>query len=137
MQNNGEIKIVTFEQLIDEWKTLYDSVAHVYNAPNTTKVKTRKKNPAKFKLEQNYPNPFNPRTKIRFSIPAGDTKCHVPVQLRVFDLIGKEVTTLADEELLSGEYEIIFDARDLPSCLYVLNLQAGNFIQQRKMVLTR
>jgi acetyl esterase/lipase len=81
-----------------------------------------------FRLEQNYPNPFNPSTTIHFSLPQRE---HVTLQ--VFDVNGRKVMTLVDDELHSGEHEVVFDAGNLPSGVYIYRLQAGNFVEQKKM----
>jgi len=85
-----------------------------------------------FELFQNYPNPFNPSTTIRFSLPQRSY-----VMLKVFDVLGREVATLVDEELNQGEHSVVFDAKGLPSGVYFYRLQSGKFVQQRKMVLVK
>ena len=93
-----------------------------------TKVESVSRSPLEFKLYQNYPNPFNPTTTIRFSLPQREH-----VTLKVFDILGREVATLVNEELNSGEYSVVFEAKGLPSGVYFVRLQAGKFIQQNKM----
>jgi len=88
--------------------------------------------PESFKLFPNYPNPFNPTTNIRYSI--GDRRF---VSLRVYDLLGKEIATLVNEEKLAGEYTVEWDASSLSSGLYFYQLRAGSFIESRKMILMR
>jgi hypothetical protein len=90
--------------------------------------------PEIFSLEQNYPNPFNPATRIRFSIPASAPD---KVSLRVFDLLGREVASLVNETLAAGIYEATFDATRLSSGTYFYRLQAGTFVQTRKLLLLR
>jgi hypothetical protein len=85
-----------------------------------------------YELYQNYPNPFNPTTTIRFTIPH---RKHVT--LKVFDVLGKEVKTLVNEEKDPGSYEVKFDASNLPSGVYFYQLQAGKFIQTKKMILLK
>jgi subtilisin-like proprotein convertase family protein len=91
--------------------------------------------PAAFSLLQNSPNPFNPSTKIRFSIPVGTG--HAPSLLKVYDLLGREVATLVNENLQPGSYEVTFDASGLASGLYLYRLQAGAFAETKKMILMR
>ncbi|MCR4439946.1 MAG: T9SS type A sorting domain-containing protein [bacterium] len=83
---------------------------------------------AGYSLQQNYPNPFNPTTTIRFSLPQRSQ-----VTLKVFDVLGKEVAALANGELNAGEHSVVYDAKGLPSGVYFYRLQAGSFVQQRKM----
>jgi hypothetical protein len=94
-----------------------------------------------FILAQNYPNPFNPATNIRYSIPCVGARCIVPVQLKVFDILGNEVATLVDEHKLSGRYEVEFDSAsgfgNLASGIYFYRLQAGSFVETKKMILIR
>jgi len=88
-----------------------------------------------FSLSQNYPNPFNPSTKIKFTIssaPGGGF-----TSLKVYDVLGKEITTLINEEKPSGEYEIEFNGNRLTSGIYFYQLRAGSFIQTKKMLLIK
>ena len=85
-----------------------------------------------YNLEQNYPNPFNSSTTIRFSFPR---RKHVT--LKVFDVLGREVATLVDEEKPAGVYEVTFDASKLSSGIYLYKIQAGSFVQTRKMLLLK
>ena len=89
--------------------------------------------PTNFLLEQNYPNPFNPDTKIRFVV-ASTAKQSQFITLKVYDLLGNEVATLVNEEKPAGEYEIEFNAESLPSGIYFYQLNAGNYIDTKKMV---
>lgn len=85
-----------------------------------------------FQLNQNYPNPFNPITKISWQAPISSHQT-----LKVYDLLGKEVTALVDEYLPAGSYEVEFNANQLSSGVYFYKLQAGSFIETKKMVLIR
>ena len=85
-----------------------------------------------FSLEQNYPNPFNPLTKIKYQIPQLNN-----VSIKIYDILGKVVANLVNEEKPSGEYEVEFDGRDLPSGIYFYQLKAGSYIQTKKMVLLK
>jgi hypothetical protein len=92
--------------------------------------------PAEFSLEQNYPNPFNPSTKISFRL-AADSR----VSLKVFDVLGQEVMTLVNNELVAGVYDVDFNASGLNSGVYFYKLEAsGNGVQfsdVKKMILTK
>jgi len=83
-------------------------------------------------LLQNYPNPFNPTTKIRYSILQSSN-----VVLKVFDVLGREIATLVNEEKPAGEYEVQFNAATLPSGIYFYQLSAGEYRETKKMVLIR
>ncbi|MFW9930794.1 MAG: T9SS type A sorting domain-containing protein [Candidatus Thorarchaeota archaeon] len=85
-----------------------------------------------FKLEQNYPNPFNPTTQITYSIPV---ESHVI--LKVYNVLGNEITTLVDEEKPAGEYSIKFNASDLSSGVYIYRLQTDYSIITKKMTLLK
>src|SRR5574338_1635874 len=83
--------------------------------------------PAKFGLEQNYPNPFNPLTTIKFSIPSVGTRLALYVQLKVYDVLGKEVATLVNEEKPAGSYEVEFDASNLASGIYYYQIRVEEY----------
>jgi hypothetical protein len=97
-----------------------------------TDVRVGTELPSTFKLQQNYPNPFNPSTNIRFSLPAASN-----VTLKVFNTAGQEVATLVEGYREAGNYEHSFDASQLASGVYYYRLKAGNFIETRKMILTK
>lgn len=97
---------------------------------NDPKVTT----PAEYKLEQNYPNPFNPTTNINYSIKEKSF-----VNLKVFNLVGQEITTLVNTEKEAGNYSLTFDLTEynLPSGVYFYKLTAGNFSDTKKMIITK
>lgn len=86
--------------------------------------------PKSFALHQNYPNPFNPTTTIRFALPQ-----HSLVTLKLYDILGREVAKLVDEELEPGVHQIEFDAKYLASGLYFYTIQAKGFKRTKKLVL--
>lgn len=90
--------------------------------------------PSEYNLYQNYPNPFNPTTTIKFSIPSVSNVSEVPVVLKVFDLIGREVETLVNENLKPGFYEVKFSADKLTSGIYLYRLETPNFTSVKRMV---
>jgi len=100
--------------------------------------------PGSFELYQNYPNPFNPTTKIRFDIPS---KVSFPsrvlgrnpvVKLKVFDILGKEIATLVNEQLKHGTYEVTFDGSNLPSGIYFYQLKTDSEqMLTKKMMLVK
>ena len=85
-----------------------------------------------FKLSQNYPNPFNPSTKIKYRI----SKLSF-VTLKVYDVLGNEVTTLINKEKSAGSYEVEFSATNLPSGVYFYQLKSNSFFQTKKMLLIK
>lgn len=85
-----------------------------------------------FSLNQNYPNPFNPVTTIKYSMPS-----RAFVELKVFDMLGREAATLVSKEQDGGEYEVRFDASKLPSGAYVYTIHAGEFRQSKKLLLMK
>jgi hypothetical protein len=97
-----------------------------------TGVKSETFIPELFSLSQNYPNPFNPTTNIRFTIPSSNF-----TTLKIFDLLGKEVTVLVNEKKDAGEYTVPFNAVRLPSGVYFYQLHSGNFVETKKMMLMK
>ncbi len=97
-----------------------------------TFIEVSKEKVSSFLLMQNYPNPFNPSTTINYQIPALNF-----VTLKVYDVLGNEVVTLVNEEKPAGEYEVEFNASSLSSGIYFYRLQAGSFVETKKMVLLR
>jgi hypothetical protein len=88
--------------------------------------------PNNYSLSQNYPNPFNPSTTINYSITKAGK-----VVLKIYDLLGKEINTLVDENKQSGSYSVIFNARNMPSGIYVYELRTDGFVSRSKMILLK
>lgn len=86
--------------------------------------------PKEYRLQQNYPNPFNSTTTIQFALPK-----RLAVTLKLYDIQGREVATLVDEELEPDEYKVTFDAEGLPSGIYFYRIQAKGFVQTKKLTL--
>jgi len=93
--------------------------------------------PSEFSLSQNYPNPFNPATKIRFQIPASVETTRRVVSLRIYDISGKEISTLVNGELRPGVYEADWDASAYSSGIYFYTLTSGDFKETKKMMLIK
>ena len=99
--------------------------------------------PEEFILKQNYPNPFNPRTVIDFDIPySGNGIINFPAKLIIYDVLGREVTTLMDGELSPGNYSVMWNGKDshgnnVSSGIYFYSLDAGSYSNARKMILVR
>lgn len=88
--------------------------------------------PLEFNLSQNYPNPFNPTTNINFTLPVNSQ-----VTLKVYNLLGQEVATLVNGRLGSGPHTVKFDASGLASGMYLYRIEAGSFVQNKKMMLIK
>jgi hypothetical protein len=88
--------------------------------------------PEQYSLKQNYPNPFNPVTTLQYSVPQSSN-----VRLKIFDILGKDIIILVDEEKPAGTYEITWSAGNLPSGVYFCIFQAGNFVETKKMILIK
>lgn len=140
-KNNGLSTPVTYLP-IEAKKLVIDSSGNIFVSTRfgvfrsievTTSVKDiTHRTPSAFKLEQNYPNPFNPSTTIQFEITQRSS-----VQLKVFDIGGKELTTLVNQVLSPGIYKRTFEAQGLPSGVYFYRIEAGNFSQTKKIILLK
>jgi Secretion system C-terminal sorting domain len=137
----------TLDYAVVNGKTYGDSTAVGVKKENSETV------PTQFSLSQNYPNPFNPTTTIKYTIPisnfiAGGTEqsptpkiatgAYIPrdeyVQLKVYDMLGSEITTLVNQPQKPGHYEIAFDASRYSSGIYFYQLKTEDFIQVKKMI---
>ena len=88
--------------------------------------------PDNYKLEQNYPNPFNPTTKINFAIPKSGI-----VTIKIYDILGKEISTLVNKYLSAGNYSVDFNGSNYSSGIYFYRLEANGYIATKKMLLTK
>lgn len=114
----------------------YDFVTVKYSQPiGIQNISTEV--PEKFSLGQNYPNPFNPVTNIEFSIPAVGQMPAFDTHLIVYDITGKEIAVLVNQNLPAGRYKVDFDASHLASGTYFYRLTAGEFTEINKMVLVK
>jgi hypothetical protein len=112
-----------------------DRVAKIwkYSIDGVTAVKKENPDvPSSFSLSQNYPNPFNPSTTINFSVVKSGL-----VSLKVYDLLGREVSTLINEEVKTGNYSVKFDGSKLASGVYVYVLKTADFTSSKKMLLVK
>jgi hypothetical protein len=138
----------TSHQIVPDWQDLVNTDVTIYvdngidgTIDDTLMLKNQITNvedrgnlyiPKEYKLEQNYPNPFNPSTTIKYSLPKESF-----VNLKIYNLIGEEVATLVNEEKTIGNYVIEFDATALPSGVYFYRIQAGSFVETKKMILLK
>ncbi len=116
-----------------DYDSPYSEVSY-FTTGDVSAVNDNESVPTEFSLSQNYPNPFNPSTTIKFSIPLGNQ--HV-VSLRIYTLLGEEITTLVNKALQPGVYEITFDATDLTSGIYYYRLESDNYSSTRKMLVLK
>lgn len=93
--------------------------------------------PSSYKLYQNYPNPFNPSTKIRFNIPSNVKGETSNVNMTLFDILGKKVEILVNQDLKPGSYEVSWDATGKPSGVYFYKMSTGNFSETKKLILLK
>ena len=125
----------------DEYHYLKSACINGIKYGDTTLVGIDKKQlilPDEFSLLQNYPNPFNPTTTIEYTIPAV-VKENFPsllqnVQLKIYDILGREVSTLINNKQKTGNYKIVFDASNLSSGIYYYSLRINNNVSSKKMV---
>jgi hypothetical protein len=88
--------------------------------------------PGKYSLEQNYPNPFNPQTKIKFALPKDEF-----VKITIFDISGRAIDNIVNEKLTAGTYEAEFNGSNFASGTYFYKIEAGNFVETKKMILVK
>ncbi|MBI1937531.1 MAG: T9SS type A sorting domain-containing protein [Ignavibacteriales bacterium] len=121
-------------------KTMYvGTTSGIYKKTDITNVKDGNTfENISYSLSQNYPNPFNPTTKIKYTIPQSSF-----VSVKIYDLLGREVTTLVNKEQSAGNYEVNFDGSKLSSGIYIYTIRvyspgrAGNFVDNKKMALVK
>lgn len=109
-----------------------NSDARSYNLNVVTGIEFESTIPNNYQLMQNYPNPFNPQTIISFQIPTISN-----VTLKIYDVLGREVRTLVNEEMKAGSYKVDFNSKGLSSGIYFYRITAGNFSEIKKMVLLK
>ncbi|GAB6283556.1 MAG: hypothetical protein STSR0008_23320 [Ignavibacterium sp.] len=118
----------------------YSETIEVNWTSGVTDVNDSKSLPNEFALSQNYPNPFNPSTVIKYTItasPISSPKERTFVRLVVYDILGNEISTLVNEEKPAGEYEVEFNGKGLSSGMYFYKIEAGNFVQVKKMIMLK
>ena len=108
------------------------SEVYTYKTTNLTVVEADTEIPDKFNLSQNYPNPFNPETVIEFSVPESNY-----ITLTVYDLLGREVVKLVNEDLSAGIYNVKFSGENLTSGIYIYVLNNGSEALSHKMMLVK
>ncbi len=135
--SNGLPNDYSWNLFIDKNEYLYVSTYSngIYRSlnPNVTAVISNFNSlPSSFRLFQNYPNPFNPTTTINYSVPKSSF-----VTLKVYDILGREIKTLVDDEKPSGNYKVEFNGSNLSSGIYFYRMQAGSFVETKKLILLK
>jgi hypothetical protein len=123
---------IGFYGMGQKWDIIPDYPVKLIIEQNTTEVPSEIQKPELFILYQNYPNPFNPSTTIRFSLPMREY-----VTLKIFDILGREVATLVDEELNAGDYSLVFNANKLQNGIYFYQLTTKAFSQTKMMLMIK
>lgn len=108
------------------------STFYPFRWTDVTKTEHQETSPSQFTLYQNYPNPFNPTTKIKYQVPE-----LTQVRVTVYDVLGKEIKTLVNEEKPAGIYELEFDGTSLPSGVYLYRIEAGMYSDTKKFILLK
>lgn len=109
-----------------------DQLKLLINYTNATDVDIENSSPEYYSLLQNYPNPFNPSTKIQYSISSNQI-----VQLKIYDVLGKEITTLVYKEQSAGTYQVNFEGNNLTSGIYFYTIIAGDYTETKSMLLMK
>ena len=130
IETSAKLNSICFVDANNGWIVGDSGIVICIRNDSLTSVQNQSSVLTSFRLLQNFPNPFNPNTKINYSIWQQSF-----VTLKVYDLLGREVATLVNEEKPAGEYEVDFIGSNLSSGVYFYQLQAGNFIETKKMIL--
>ncbi len=124
--SNNLNSVTLLKQLTDRARQLCQSGFVIGINPISNEV------PSKFNLYQNYPNPFNPVTKIKFDLPKSGN-----IIIKIYDAIGREVSTLVNEKLNAGVYSVDWDGINYPSGVYFYQLSSGSYTETKKMVMVK
>jgi hypothetical protein len=125
-QFTGKLAYLKPVSKLDGFKMIREKIRKI------AKLKENKIIPQEFKISQNYPNPFNPTTKIEYSLPQ-NTK----VKIKIYDILGRMVKVLVDEFKEAGIYTVQFDGSNYASGVYFYRIEAGKFVNTKKMVLVK
>lgn len=138
LQNTGEYEIlISMRHIIEGQPTIGRFLTKIYKPDSTTSINDDEILPTRIKLYQNYPNPFNPSTEIKFKINKSET-----VSIKVYNILGKEIKLLLGENLPAGVHNVQWNGKDnegspLPSGIYFIQMQAGEYQQTIKSVLLK
>ena len=123
-----QYRIYAFNSIINSDTVYSDTVTIIVTSVGSTSLTF----PKVYSLSQNYPNPFNPSTIIKYDVAKESF-----VSLKIYDMLGREVKTLVNEDKPAGSYEIKFNASNLSSGIYFYRIKAGEFVQSKKMILLK
>ena len=130
--SSGHSGFFSFQDAIGNYYSFRGKKVEVFYKEITDINDKNNNNLLNYTLKQNYPNPFNPSTTINYSIVNNGL-----VQLKIYDILGREVAVLLNEEQPRGNYKIVFNATNLTSGIYFYRLQSGNFTETKKLILLR
>ncbi|MDX1700641.1 MAG: T9SS type A sorting domain-containing protein, partial [Melioribacteraceae bacterium] len=135
IKDESKIAYMTFglEQIssVEIRNTILNSVIYWFDTP-TNVVKENSNIPTTYSLEQNFPNPFNPSTTISYQI-----KDEGKVQIKIFDVLGREIKVLVNETKQPGIYSLTYNANDLNSGVYFYSIKVNDFMSTKKMILLK
>jgi len=134
-QSNGGLgKVKEGKYFVKPGEEYSDKAQEILSKKFSTFKTTKKEKqiPTSYTLSQNYPNPFNPNTTISYQIPVS-----VKVNIKIYDILGKEVETLIDREQEAGDYQVTFNGSKLSSGIYICRIIAGEFVKSMKMNLVK
>ncbi len=138
--------LIKNNDLIFTWSDLrsgnlgFDTYCNIFKLDNITGIiaeGNRNNLPTQFSLSQNYPNPFNPTTTIEYSVPYVETNSHIPIQLKIYDVLGREITTLVNQPQKPGIYKTVWNATNFSSGIYYYSLRFDNNVYSKKMLLLK
>ncbi|MAT58772.1 MAG: hypothetical protein CMF23_12440 [Ignavibacteriae bacterium] len=139
----NDVRSIAIDESGNKWIGTIGGGLAVFNEGGVVSVEDKKQTilPQNFLLSQNYPNPFNPTTSIEYSIPNVETLRATSqmqnVSLKVFDILGREVAELVNEQKSAGRYKVNFNACNLSSGIYLYQLKSGNHVSSMKMLLIK
>lgn len=129
-----DVESYSSNEIAINWNAPLVFVSGYFNGEGVTSVEDQGLNftPDNYYLYQNYPNPFNPNTNISYSI-----KSYGRTKLSIFDILGREVIVLVDDEQNPGNYNVLFNGQNLASGVYIYKLESGSFSQSKSMILLK